>query len=93
MSVCPSRALLFLTAAGLSKQVSVCGGWSFRADSPECGPDADEGRAVAEAEQNASLASMKWHHAAYVSVHGEYGQDGTRLEVPQAQLSWIIKAT
>ena len=87
------RVLLFFTAAGLSKQVSVSGGLSCWADIPGCGPDADEGRAVAKAEQDTDFTSTEQPHTADMCIQGEHRQDATCLQVPQAQLSWIIMAT
>lgn len=87
------RGLLFLTAAGLSEQVSVFRASSCRAGGPGRRPDADEGGAVAEAEQDVELAPTKQLHAAETCVQGEHGQDAATLQVPQAQLSWIVIAT
>lgn len=76
--------LFFLTAAGLTKQVSLCGHWSCRGDSFGCWPDSDEGVAVAEAEQDGHLVSTKQPHAADVCIKGKNRQDAASLQVPKA---------
>lgn len=47
---------------------------------------------MAEAEQDGNLASTKQPHTLDVCIQGEHRQDAACLQVPQAQLSWIIIA-
>ena len=78
---CSCAPLLFLAAAGLSEQVFIMrDSWS---DSPGCDPDAEEGRAVAEAQQDASLVSRNEPDTA-ASASREHRQDAAGLQVPQA---------
>lgn len=48
---------------------------------------------MAEPEQQGKLVPMKQLHTVDRCVQGEHRQDAACLQVPQAQLSWMIRET
>lgn len=87
LSVLLCLLILFLTAAGLSKQVPFPRHSFPHAGRTGCGPDVDEGGAVAEAEQDRHLTATERPPTAHMGVQWQHGQEPASLHVPQAQLS------
>lgn len=79
--------VLFLAAAGLSKQIPFPRHSFPHAGRPGCGPNIDEGGAVAEAEEDWHLAPTERPPTAHMGVQWQHRQEPASLHIPKAQLS------